>query len=89
MNYFLPITSQELQSLSKYLGGFVLPDKFLNMASNFHFLLFLYTNHFVEFHEEDLKKLANAVQKKDAEAAKQWAEQNPTWGTLALIWLAF
>uniref|UniRef100_A0A914GYV8 Nuclear protein localization protein 4 n=1 Tax=Globodera rostochiensis TaxID=31243 RepID=A0A914GYV8_GLORO len=77
--------NQNLSSLSKYVRAFVLPDQFLEMASDFHFLLFLFTNHFIEFGDAELETVVALVQKGDAEGAKKWAQQNANWGTLNLL----
>lgn len=77
--------TQELNDLAKQLDSLTLPMEFIKMAANFHFLLFLYTNHLVEFHEEELKALAHAVRNNDEQAVALWAEQNPTWGTFSIL----
>jgi hypothetical protein len=82
MMNFVP---KELPDLAKYVSNFTLPDQFLQLVSNFHFLLFLYTNHFVEFKVNEIRNLADIVRQSDAEAAKNWAEQSPNWGTLTIL----
>lgn len=67
------------------MSDYKLPNDFLQMASNFHFLLFLYTNKFVEFGPQELTELAGIVRTGDAEKAKKWAQDNPNWGTLTIL----
>ena len=77
--------AQELEALAKYVSDYKLPNEFLQMASNFHFLLFLYTNKFVEIGAEELEQLAGIVRTGDAEKAKKWVQDNPNWGTLTIL----
>ena len=67
------------------MSSYNLPDDFLEMASNFHFLLYLRTNTIVEFPRDDLAELAGIVRRKDAAAARNWAVTNPTWGTFTIL----
>jgi hypothetical protein len=67
------------------MSNYTLPNELRKMAANFHFLLFLHTNHFVEFTNAELRELAQIVAQGDDEAAEKWAQQNPNWGTLNLI----
>ncbi|KAL3091387.1 hypothetical protein niasHS_007180 [Heterodera schachtii] len=76
---------QNLRDLAKYISAFDLPDQFLTMASDFHFLLFLFTNHHVEFSVAELESLVASVRKSDAQGAKEWAERSENWGTLLLL----
>lgn len=55
---------------------------FLEIASNFHFLLFLMNNDFVKFAPNEVEQLAKAVKDKNNEAANEWAENNANWATL-------
>jgi len=55
------------------------------MASNFHFLLFLYTNNFVPFSKEEIENLAQIVVKKDENEAKKWAKESSNFATLIML----
>ncbi|KAF7639137.1 hypothetical protein Mgra_00001372 [Meloidogyne graminicola] len=77
--------TQELNDVAKYLNLFKLPEQFLQIASNFHFLLFLFTNKFVEFPKEEIKELAKIVSKKDENEAKKWAKENTSFATLIML----
>uniref|UniRef100_A0A1I8B5E3 MPN domain-containing protein n=1 Tax=Meloidogyne hapla TaxID=6305 RepID=A0A1I8B5E3_MELHA len=77
--------TQELHDIAKYFNSFKLPDQFLVMASDFHFLLFLLTNNFVEFPKEEIKELAQIVSKKEDKEAKKWATENTSLATLCML----
>nr|CAD2186585.1 unnamed protein product [Meloidogyne enterolobii] len=77
--------TQELNDISKYFNSFKFPDQFLEMASNFHFLLFLYTNNFVPFSKEEIKNLAQIVVKKDENEAKKWLQESTNFATLIML----
>jgi hypothetical protein len=55
------------------------------MASNFHFLLFLYTNKFVEFKKDEIKNLCLIISKKDLNEAIKWAKENTNFATLLIL----
>uniref|UniRef100_A0A915LYZ9 Uncharacterized protein n=1 Tax=Meloidogyne javanica TaxID=6303 RepID=A0A915LYZ9_MELJA len=77
--------NSELNDISKYFNSFKFPEQFLEMASNFHFLLFLYTNNFVPFSKEEIKNLAQIVVKKDENEAKKWLQEITNFATLIML----
>lgn len=72
---------QDLRSVARYAADFS-ENQFLELASNFHFLLFLLTNTHVQFPKEDVRALCKIVTERDRAKAVDWAQANPTWGTL-------
>ncbi|KAI1730031.1 NPL4 family domain-containing protein [Ditylenchus destructor] len=74
--------NQNLQALGRYMTNFPKSGHFLEIASNFHFLLFLMNNDFVKFAPNEVEQLAKAVKEKNNEAANEWAENNTNWATL-------
>lgn len=74
--------TQNLKSLALYASKYTDANQFLEFASNFHFLLFLLTNSFVKFSEEEVGQLAAFVLKRDVNGAREWAENSENWATL-------
>ncbi|WKX95112.1 hypothetical protein Q1695_011961 [Nippostrongylus brasiliensis] len=60
-------------------------DQFLEQATNFHFLLYLLTNHLVQFSESEMKALCLAVVSQDRNAATRWAEETVNWQQLVAL----
>lgn len=77
--------TQTLQALAQYIANFPGNGRFLEIASNFHFLLFLLNNSFVKFAPSEIKQLCQAVKNKNKEAANSWAESNENWSTLMVL----
>ncbi|VDK45743.1 unnamed protein product, partial [Cylicostephanus goldi] len=67
-------------NLSQYCSEYSLND-FLEQATNFHFLLYLMTNHLVQFTE----KLCFAVSTQDREMAIEWARETLNWQQLVAV----
>uniref|UniRef100_A0A915ERH2 MPN domain-containing protein n=1 Tax=Ditylenchus dipsaci TaxID=166011 RepID=A0A915ERH2_9BILA len=72
---------QSLTNMAKYIASFQ-PEQFLEMAANFHFLLFLLTNDHVKLSSEEVDVLAKCVIAKDSDGANIWDKSNENWGTL-------
>lgn len=51
-------------------------NQFLDLASNFHFLLYLLTNDVLKFEAHEIRELCQIVKNRDREAAVDWAENN-------------
>lgn len=71
---------QDVRNVAKYVNEFT-NNQFLELISNFHFLLFLVTNDIVRFTNDEIKQLCELVVRKDRVEAADWAEQNPSWQT--------
>uniref|UniRef100_A0A0N5AGC4 Nuclear protein localization protein 4-like protein n=1 Tax=Syphacia muris TaxID=451379 RepID=A0A0N5AGC4_9BILA len=75
---------QDAVSLGKYVSQFS-RNQFLELASNFHFLLFLMTNDIVHFSEDEIKALCVAVKEHDRVKAVDWADSTTNWSTLTAL----
>ncbi|KAK2716240.1 nuclear protein localization protein 4 homolog [Artemia franciscana] len=71
--------TQNLMSLQSYLKQFE-PNKFLEAASDFHFLIFITSIDFLPI-KENIKPLIDAIKAKDMLQAYHWREEQP-WATL-------
>ncbi|PAV84699.1 hypothetical protein WR25_02252 isoform B [Diploscapter pachys] len=60
-------------------------NQFLEQATNFHFLLYLLTNEFVKFTDDEIKSLCRAVASQDRSAAMDWANENVNWQQLVAL----
>jgi nuclear protein localization family protein 4 len=72
--------SQDIRSVANYVNEFS-SNQFLELASNFHFLLFLLTNDLLKFPKEEIRELCKHIVERDRPKAAEWAEANPNWGT--------
>ncbi|EYC14587.1 hypothetical protein Y032_0040g293 [Ancylostoma ceylanicum] len=71
-------------NLSAYCAEYTL-NEFLEQATNFHFLLYLMTNHLVQFSEVEMQKLCFAVSTQDREIAIEWARETLNWQQLVAL----
>ncbi|VDO19616.1 unnamed protein product [Heligmosomoides polygyrus] len=71
-------------NLSAYCAEFTM-EQFLELATNFHFLFYLMTNHLVQFTELEMQMLCNAVCTQDREAAIEWARETVNWQQLVAL----
>ncbi|ETN82076.1 nuclear protein localization protein 4-like protein [Necator americanus] len=71
-------------NLSAYCAEYSLND-FLEQATNFHFLLYLMTNHLVQFSEVEMQKLCFAVCTQSREMAIEWASETLNWQQLVAL----
>lgn len=69
-----------MQAAATYAAQFS-SNQALEMASNFHFLLYLLTNDVMKFGEAEVKELCGFVREHDREGAATWLEENPSWAT--------
>ncbi|CAO4364033.1 unnamed protein product [Caenorhabditis nigoni] len=72
---------QDGANLTQYCGEFS-TDQFLEMASNFHFLLYLLTNEVVRIPEEWVERLCGAVKDRNRKQAIDWAFECKEWRLL-------
>lgn len=85
-------TIQDAVNLSAYVHDFSL-NQFLELATNFHFLLFVLTNDIVKFSDTDVSRpgcefcqvaeLCAAVREQDRAKAMDWAQKNVSWTQLS------
>ncbi|MFH4973567.1 hypothetical protein AB6A40_000276 [Gnathostoma spinigerum] len=75
---------QDAKAVGRYLSQFS-KNQFLELATNFHFLLFLMTNEIVKFTREDVKSLCECVRTQDRGKAMDWADSNTNWATLSAL----
>ncbi|RCN27859.1 NPL4 family protein [Ancylostoma caninum] len=71
-------------NLSAYCAEYTL-NEFLEQATNFHFLLYLMTNHLVQFSEVEMQKLCFSVSTQDREMAIEWARETLNWQQLVAL----
>ncbi|VDM69332.1 unnamed protein product [Strongylus vulgaris] len=71
-------------NLSTYCAEYSL-NEFLEQATNFHFLLYLMTNHLVQFSEAEMHKLCFAVSTQNREMAIEWARETLDWQQLVAL----
>ncbi|CAD5212060.1 unnamed protein product [Bursaphelenchus okinawaensis] len=72
--------AQDPHTVSTYVLDFS-SNQFLELISNFHFLLYLLTNNLLKFTEEEVKELCKFVIEHNREGAAEWAEKNQNWAT--------
>ncbi|KJH47302.1 nuclear protein localization protein 4 domain protein [Dictyocaulus viviparus] len=71
-------------NMSSYISDFT-PNQFLEHATNFHFLLYLMTNHLVQFSDIEIQRLCTAVSTQDREGASEWARETVNWQQLVAL----
>ncbi|CAO4368077.1 unnamed protein product [Caenorhabditis nigoni] len=71
-------------NLTQYSGEFS-TNQFLEMATNFHFLLYLLTNEMVQIPEDWVKRLCEAVKDQDRGKAMDWAQECEDWHQLMAV----
>uniref|UniRef100_A0A7E4V9W4 Nuclear protein localization protein 4 n=1 Tax=Panagrellus redivivus TaxID=6233 RepID=A0A7E4V9W4_PANRE len=75
---------QSVTRVAEYLGNFS-SNQFLDLATNFHFLVYLLTNDLQKFTLEELAPLFEAITKQDRVAAVNWSESSETWKHFAAL----
>jgi nuclear protein localization family protein 4 len=60
-------------------------NQFLELASNFHLLLYLLTNDVLKFEAKEIRELCQIVKNRDRSAAVEWSENNGNWGTFLIL----
>ncbi|KAE9415255.1 hypothetical protein Angca_005127, partial [Angiostrongylus cantonensis] len=74
------------ENMTAYCAQFT-QNQFLEQATNFHFLLYLITNHLVQFSEAEIQRLCLAVSTQDRQAAIEWARETANWQQLVALCL--
>uniref|UniRef100_A0A183ERR3 Myosin motor domain-containing protein n=1 Tax=Gongylonema pulchrum TaxID=637853 RepID=A0A183ERR3_9BILA len=74
----------DAKAVGQYIAEFS-NNQFIELATNFHFLLFLLNNNIVKFSKEEVKSLCEIVQQQDRGKAMDWASSNENWATLSTI----
>uniref|UniRef100_A0A0R3RTM0 NPL4 domain-containing protein n=1 Tax=Elaeophora elaphi TaxID=1147741 RepID=A0A0R3RTM0_9BILA len=77
---------QDSKTVGRYISEFS-QNQFIELATNFHFLLFLLNNDIVKFSKEEVKSLCDIVQQQDRAKAMEWASNNINWATLSTLCL--
>ncbi|VDN06551.1 unnamed protein product [Thelazia callipaeda] len=77
---------QDPKAIGRYISEFS-TNQFLELATNFHFLLFLFSNDVVKFSKEEVKSLCAIIQQQDRGKAMDWASSNANWATLSTLCL--
>jgi hypothetical protein len=75
---------QDFKAVETYVLDFS-TNQFLELASNFHFLLYLLTNDVLKFEEGEIQNLCQIVVNRDRTAAIEWAENNDNWSTFMML----
>uniref|UniRef100_F1L0V5 Nuclear protein localization protein 4 n=1 Tax=Ascaris suum TaxID=6253 RepID=F1L0V5_ASCSU len=75
---------QDTNAIGAYISQFS-ANQFLELATNFHFLLFLLTNNIVKFTKEEVKSLCEAIRERDRGKAMDWAAANANWATFSAL----
>ncbi|VDM58737.1 unnamed protein product [Angiostrongylus costaricensis] len=74
------------ENMTAYCAQFT-QNQSLEQATNFHFLLYLITNHLVQFSETEIQRLCFAVSTQDRQAAIEWTLETANWQQLVALCL--
>ncbi|MCP9261566.1 Nuclear protein localization protein 4 [Dirofilaria immitis] len=77
---------QDAKAVGRYISEFS-KNQFIELATNFHFLLFLLSNDIVKFSKEEVKSLCDIIQQQDRGKAMDWASSSTNWATLSTLCL--
>jgi nuclear protein localization family protein 4 len=69
---------QSVSRVMEYINAFS-SNQFIDLASNFHFLVYLLTNDMLKFPKEEIFELVKHITARDRVKAAEWAESNDTW----------
>jgi len=75
---------QDFEAVGNYVMDFS-NNQFLELASNFHFLLYLLTNDVLKFNPTEIRELCKVVANRDRVGAINWSENNENWGTFMIL----
>jgi len=78
---------QNFDTICLYASQFTI-NQFLEMISDFHFLLYLITNNTFPFTIEELKPVFGAIMSKDRAKAYDWSQTNDHWATFVQLMAA-
>ncbi|GMR36479.1 hypothetical protein PMAYCL1PPCAC_06674 [Pristionchus mayeri] len=76
--------TQTAEKVAQFCEQFSL-ENFLDLATNFHFLLYLLTQKDVPFTDEELRALCDCVKTGDREGAREWAATTDHWTALVAL----